>query len=56
MLRNPEDLTLILADKFVVGRDIPAPHPLYKGDVGMRLEFTCYRLDGRHGLRMREML
>jgi hypothetical protein len=56
VLRNAEDLALVLADQRIVGRYIPFADPFDQGYVGMRLEFTCNRLDGRHGGWMREFL
>jgi hypothetical protein len=54
VLRNPEDLPVVLADQRIVGRDIAAAHPFNQGYVGMRFEFSCNRLDGRHGGWLRE--
>ena len=52
MLRNPEELPLVLADQRVVGRDIPRANSLDEGDVGVRLVLFCYWFDGRNGNRM----
>ena len=56
VLRNPEDLPLILADQRIVSRDITSAYPLDQGYVGVLLVFSCNRLDGRHGSWMRNSL
>ncbi len=40
VLRNPEDLPVVLADELVVRRDIAGADPFNKGYVGMRLVFV----------------
>ncbi len=49
VLGDAKELALVLADQQIVGRDISAAHPFDQGYVWMRLEFSCNRLDGRHG-------
>jgi hypothetical protein len=49
VLRNPEKLPLVLANKRVVGRDITGADPFYQGHVWMLLVLSCNRLDGCHG-------
>jgi hypothetical protein len=56
VLRYAKYLALVLADQLIVGRDITAADPFNKGYVRMRLEFTCYGLDGRHGGWLRKSL
>ena len=56
MLRNPEDLPVVLADQRIVGRNIAAAHPVDQGYVGMRFEFSCNRLDGRHESWLRKFV
>jgi len=52
VLRNPEELPLVLADQRVIGREIPGANPLYEGDIGV---LFANWLDGRHGNRMRKI-
>jgi hypothetical protein len=56
VLRNPEDLAIVFADEFVVRRDVPGLNPLYEGNIGVRLVFVRYGLDGRHGSWLRGIL
>jgi hypothetical protein len=46
VLRNPEDLPLVLADKRVVRRHIAGADLCYQRHVGMLLVLTRYWLDG----------
>jgi hypothetical protein len=41
VLRNPEDLAVVFADEFIVGRDIAAANPFDQGYVGMLLVLSC---------------
>jgi len=49
VLRNPEDLALVLAHECIVGRDIPGADPFNQGHVRMLLVFAFNLLDGCHG-------
>jgi hypothetical protein len=46
VLRNPEELPLVLANQRIVGRCIPCANPFYQGDIGVRLVLSYYGLDG----------
>ena len=55
VLGDAKELALVLADQRIVGRDIAVAHPCDQGYVWMRLELSCYRLDGRHGRWLRKI-
>jgi hypothetical protein len=46
VLRNPEDLPLVLADKRVIRGHIAGADLGYQGHIGMLLVLTRYWLDG----------
>jgi len=56
VLRDPEDLPVVLADQRIVRRNIPAAYALYQRHVGMLLVLSCNWLDGCHGSKFRKFV
>jgi hypothetical protein len=55
VLRDPEYLAIVLANEFIVRRDVTLADPVYQGHIRMLLVFACYWLDGRHWGWLREI-
>jgi hypothetical protein len=53
MLRNPEDLSIVLSYQLLECRDVPTPRTLNQRHVGVYL-FRYWGLDGGHKERFRE--
>jgi hypothetical protein len=56
VLRNPEDLALVLAYQSVVGRDVACAYLFNQGNVRVLFDLAFNRLDGRHLSWLRKIL